>query len=240
MGRSVIRPLLAALAIVAGTATAQAQTTGPVVVELFTSQGCSSCPPADAYLGKLAERDDLIVLSLHVDYWDYLGWRDVFGAAAHTQRQRNYAAAMRERSIYTPQMVIQGAEHVVGSQTAKVDEAIARQAATQQVALVGMRQKDDLLITEIEPISATGPRQSGKVIMAWYTKAEQVQIQRGENRGRSIVYHNVVKGWAEIGDWNGAKMTLTASKPMGADGIAVMVQAKNGGQIFGAARFSLD
>lgn len=238
MKRYAIIAVLAVIAAVSGNPDARAQT-APVVVELFTSQGCSSCPPADEYLGTLADRDDLIALSLHVDYWDYLGWRDVFGAAAHTQRQRNYAAVMRERSIYTPQMVIQGAEHVVGSRSAQVDEAIVRQAATERAAIVILRQKDDLLIAEIVPESVGAVRQRGQVLMTWYTNAETVKIQRGENRGENITYHNVVKGWSEMGAWTGAKMTLTAPKPMGADGVAVLVQANDGGKIIAAAKLAL-
>jgi hypothetical protein len=239
MVRLFISAAIAVIFAIGGTSGTRAQA-GPVVVELFTSQGCSSCPPADEYLGALAERDDVIALSLHVDYWDYLGWRDVFGAPAHTQRQRNYAAAMRERSIYTPQLVIQGSEHVVGSNIDLADKAILRQQAKAQPALVSLRIKDDLLVAEISPAEQSTLRLRGQVLMAWYSSAEEVEIQRGENRGRKLVHHNVVKGWSEMGSWSGAKMTLTAPKPMGADGVVVMVQASDGGPLLGAERLILN
>ncbi|MEM7523188.1 MAG: DUF1223 domain-containing protein [Pseudomonadota bacterium] len=237
MGRLFTAFVFAALTTL-GAAGANAQSAQPpVLVELFTSQGCSSCPPADAYLGEIADRDDIIALSLHVDYWDYLGWRDIFASPSHTQRQRNYAAMMRERMIYTPQVVVQGREHVVGSRTSDVDEAIARQAADASAAyaLIFVKLNDDKLVAEIEPIAAAG-RAKGRVLMAWYTRAETVKIQRGENSGRDIVYHNVVKGWADLGVWRGARTALTASKPMDADGVAIMIQANDGGPILAAGR----
>src|SRR5438105_11263765 len=106
-----LAPILAALGSTAATAGAQA----PVVIELFTSQGCESCPPADAYLGELARRADVVALAFHVDYWDYIGWKDPYASSAATARQRGYAAALGARVVYTPQMVIQGAAHEVGS-----------------------------------------------------------------------------------------------------------------------------
>ncbi|MEM8755885.1 MAG: DUF1223 domain-containing protein, partial [Pseudomonadota bacterium] len=210
----------------------------PVVVELFTSQGCSSCPPADATLGELAKRDDVVALSLHVDYWDYLGWRDIFGSAAHTQRQRNYAAMMRERSVYTPQMVIQGSEHVVGSRKAALEEAIERQAAAPRGASVALTILNGQLVAEIAPLDAPA-RARGQVLLAWYSDSETVKIQRGENGGRDIRYHNVVKGWSDLGVWRGGRIALTAPKPMNADGVAVLVQEIDGGPILGAAKLRL-
>src|SRR5277367_5521376 len=103
---------------------AQAGETRPVVVELFTSQGCNSCPPADAYLGELAKRPDVLALSLHVDYWDYIGWRDPFAQHAFTLRQRDYSHALSERYVYTPQMVINGQLQGVGSQRGDIERLI--------------------------------------------------------------------------------------------------------------------
>ena len=103
---------------------AVAETRGQVVVELYTSQGCNSCPPADRLLGKLAARDDLVALTFNVDYWDYLGWKDTLAQPAHTERQRHYAAALHNRSVYTPQIVIGGRQHAVGSDAAAVEAAI--------------------------------------------------------------------------------------------------------------------
>lgn len=225
----------AGLALGAGEAGAEAE--APVVVELFTSQGCASCPPADKYLGELAKRDDVIALSLHVDYWDYLGWTDKFGSAAHTSRQRDYAAAMRERMIYTPQMMVQGREHVVGSRTGEVDQAIARQAgdvaATVSLSLDGAQ-----VVAEITPLDP-GAKARGHVLMAWYARAETVAIKGGENRGRKIEYHNIVKGWSDLGTWSGDRVRLTAPKPMDADGLAILVQEGDGGPIIAAGKLAL-
>ncbi|MEM7544868.1 MAG: DUF1223 domain-containing protein [Pseudomonadota bacterium] len=235
-----LAPLVfAALTGISGTVALAQSAEAPVVVELFTSQGCSSCPPADAYLGTLTDREDVIALSLHVDYWDYLGWRDLFGSPAHTQRQRNYAAVMRERMVYTPQIVVQGAKHVVGSHKEEVEDAIAASAEIPAAATVSLRLKDDLLIAEISPKQTT-QRQRGRVLMAWYTDAERVKIQRGENRGSDFTYHNVVKGWSELGTWDGARQTVTAPKPMAADGVAILIQSNDGGPIMAAAKMALD
>jgi len=208
----------------------------PVVVELYTSQGCSSCPPADEYLGRLADRSDVIALSLHVDYWDYLGWRDVFSSPAHTRRQRDYAGRMGERMVYTPQIVVQGREGMVGSHAKKVDAAIKRHAAQPTAALVKLVRMDDRLVAEIMPVGDEQAR--GQVLMAWYSRAEQVAIRAGENRGREIVYHNVVRGWSDMGVWRGGRIALTAPLPM-ADGVAVLIQDREGGPILGAGRLAL-
>ena len=116
-----------------------------VVVELFTSQGCSSCPPADRILGELAERDDVIALALHVDYWDYLGWKDEFASPQYTKRQRAYARAAGERTIYTPQMVIGGQDHVIGSRPMKVSQAIQKHIAKAQPVRVQLKRNGDTL-----------------------------------------------------------------------------------------------
>lgn len=246
MGRHAISIAISMITAAMATLTAEAaaaQATGhPVVVELFTSQGCSSCPPADKELGEIAERDDVIALSLHVDYWDYLGWRDVFGSPDHTTRQRAYAEAMNERMIYTPQMVIQGREHAVGSQDAKVRDAIARQLAAPAPAKVNLRLEGGDILVEVTP-GAPAPDDSGKVkaevLMALYSDAEQVEIKKGENRGLDVVYRNVVKGWSDLGEWDGAPLSLRTPSPPDVDGVAVMVQEGSGGPILGAARISL-
>ncbi len=241
MGRILVKltAVMAAALVVAlfdGTDRAAAQTS-PVVVELFTSQGCSSCPPADEYLGRIADRDNVIALSLHVDYWDYLGWRDVFSSAAHTQRQRDFAARTGERMIYTPQIIVQGREGMVGSHEHLVEAAIKKHANTPAAALVNLALLNGQLVAEIIP-TGNGDVTRGQVMMAWYTRAEQVQIRAGENHGRKIVYHNVVRGWSDMGVWRGGRIALTAPKPM-ADGVAVLIQDRDGGPIIGAGRLAL-
>ncbi|MEM7268511.1 MAG: DUF1223 domain-containing protein, partial [Pseudomonadota bacterium] len=191
MGRSIVLSILTAFTLIFGVERASAQT-HPVVVELFTSQGCHSCPPADELLGRLADREDVIALSLHVDYWDYLGWRDVFGAKAHTARQRDYAYAQDERTIYTPQIVVHGREGMVGSREYDVAQAIERWSDHVPAATVSLVLMEDRLVADIAPNGDT-PRRA-RVRMAWYSRAENVDIRAGENNGRTITYHNVVKG----------------------------------------------
>ena len=236
--RSFLLGVLAAIDMAGGIASHSAAddtVKAPVVVELFTSQGCSSCPPADEFLGRIADREDVIALSLHVDYWDYLGWKDVYGLPGHSDRQRKYAAYMKERMVYTPQIVINGQEGMVGSRVAMVEDAIRRHSEQPAATLVNVSLMGDRLVVEVAPLSAT----SGHVVMAWYSRAEDVSIGAGENSGRRIVYHNVVRGWADLGEWRGGRIAMTAPKPMSADGVAVLVHDEATGRIVGAGRLSL-
>ncbi len=236
MGRAftkIAAMVIAAATWVSGAAMAQ---TSPVVVELFTSQGCSSCPPADEYLGRIADRSDVIALSLHVDYWDYLGWRDVFSDPAHTSRQRAYAARTGERMVYTPQIIVQGRDGMVGSHAHLVEAAISKHSAIQSPAAISLKRMEDHLVADIAPTGDKVAR--GRVLMAWYSRAEQVSIRAGENRGRKIIYHNVVKGWSDMGVWRGGRIMLTAPLPM-ADGVAVLIQDQDGGPIIGAGQLVL-
>ena len=210
--------------------------TQPVLVELFTSQGCNSCPPADAFLGELADRDDVIALSMHVDYWDYLGWRDVFASPGHSKRQRAYAATMAERMVYTPQIVVQGAEAMVGSHTAKVNDAILRHGVKEAVATIDVSLRGDRLVADISSASEAA---NGRVLMVWFNRAESVEIRAGENRGKKITYHNVVTGWSDLGAWRGGRIAMTAPKPMNADGVAVFIQQGEGGPVIAAAKMKL-
>lgn len=237
MGRiftSLIVTLTAAMALV-DDARADQQ---PVLVELFTSQGCSSCPPADEYLGEIAGRDDVIALSMHVDYWDYLGWRDVFASPAHTQRQRAYAAHMEERMVYTPQIIVNGTEALVGSHRASVDDAITRHGSKPAHAEIALSLHGERLVADIAPTPDVAAA-AGRVLMVWYSEAESVAIRAGENNGRKITYHNVVSGWSSLGDWRGGRIAMTAPKPIDADGVAVFVQQGDGGPILGAAKLTL-
>lgn len=211
--------------------TAQAQET--VVVELFTSQGCSSCPPADALLGEVAERDNVIAIALHVDYWDYLGWKDEFASPEHTERQRAYSRAMGERSIYTPQVVIGGADHVVGSNRKQVMRAIERHAQrAMPVDVVLQRDGNTVTVRAL----GTGTLPEMIVYMATYNPQETVNVRRGENAGRKLTYHNVVRKIAPIGTWSG-QGTFNASANVGGGApVVVLVQAGKGGPILGASQ----
>ena len=148
---------LISLGLVAGGDVARAEQDTPVVVELFTSQGCSSCPPADAFLSVLAPRDDVIALGLHVDYWDYIGWRDVFGSPVFSARQKSYARAANRRSVYTPQMIVQGEAEVVGNHPMDVADLIADfRAQPRDIALTLEREDDGMLRIEATALRDIG------------------------------------------------------------------------------------
>lgn len=204
----------------------------PVVVELFTSQGCSSCPPADAYLAELAERDDVLPLALHVDYWDRLGWRDTFASEAFTRRQYAYARTFGNRSVWTPQFVVQGTHYSRGDFRSMIDDRVAEHRARGPAYDVKVSEEGDMLNVSTRPLSANAPE--AKVIVVHYTKAEQVKIKRGENAGRTITYHNVVRAWRVIGrNARGASAEFDVPMELGRP-VAVLVQAPKTGEILAA------
>jgi hypothetical protein len=211
-----------------------AQQTGPVVVELYTSQGCSSCPPADKLLGELVGRDDVIPLSLHVDYWDYLGWRDEFGSSAYSKRQRAYARAAGKRTVYTPQMIIHGQDFIVGSRPRQVKASLSKSGSRKSSVALSVEQGGGRMKISISPTASDVGKSVIHVI--GYTKKSTVNIKRGENAGRSITYHNTVRSWNTIGKWNGRKAhSLTAKMPK-ADGVVVIVQSEGYGPVLAATR----
>lgn len=213
---------------------AQAQSTPGVVVELYTSQGCSSCPPADDLLGKLAGQKGVIALALHVDYWDYIGWADTFADPKHTLRQRAYAHAAGDKMIYTPQMVISGQDRIVGSEPDKVAAAISRAAGGQgQVALKVERSGERLIIRA----TALGPVSGGTVVqLVRFIDGKTVAIERGENAGLSQAYHNIVTSWQPVGNWDGAAPLEMTVKAGGALPAVVIIQRKGFGEILAAAQ----
>jgi hypothetical protein len=172
----------------------------PVLVELFTSQGCSSCPPADKFAGELTKDPDVLVLSFNVDYWDYLGWRDTLAKPEYSQRQYDYARARGDGSVYTPQMVVNGADHAVGSQSSSVRELI--QSAQAKPLAVDMK----MSMTD-KDISVTIGKSdyAGDATLWLMSVAPQVaqKIERGENTGKDIVYHNVVRNLVPAAMWKG-------------------------------------
>jgi len=208
---------------------------GPAVVELFTSQGCSSCPPADKYLGELAQRDGVLALTYHVDYWDYIGWKDTFATPATTQRQHEYGRSLGQRYVYTPQMVIGGRVHEVGSHRMAVDMAIdkAHQAA---MVPIGIRRLDG------GQIAVSIPKGMGEadILLMRFDAKHTVDIARGENSGRALSYYNVVRDFRRIGVWSGQPVELTLSMAElmegGRDGCAILLQTSGSGPILGAAR----
>jgi hypothetical protein len=210
-----------------------------IVVELYTSQGCNSCPPADRLLGKLAERDDLITLTFNVDYWDYLGWKDTLASPANTERQRHYAAAMRNRTVYTPQMVIGGRQHAVGSDAAAVAAAIeAEQLRSTGAAILRLTHADGRVIVSLAAAPKAGT--NATVWLVRYDRRRDVPIERGENAGSKLVYHNLVRDMRALGHWRGQAMQMDLSRAElaegGRDGCAIIVQKGPVGPILAAAR----
>lgn len=194
----------------------------PVLVELFTSQGCSSCPPAEQVLLDLAERrPDVLALGYHVDYWDRLGWKDVYSSPAATQRQRRYQSLLGTSNVYTPQIVVGGRSDVIGSDGEAVSAAIAANRTGRAVPVTISRAGDVLQIS-----IGAGPG-SGKVVLVGFDRRQETAIRRGENAGRSVRQANVVRSIAELGDWQGTELTLSRPVPAG-DGFALILQAPNG------------
>ncbi|NQU60135.1 MAG: DUF1223 domain-containing protein [Rhodospirillales bacterium] len=231
---------LAAGLIFAALAPADAAESKPLtVVELFTSQGCSSCPPADAYLGELLKRDDVLGLSEHVDYWDYIGWKDVFASPKNTERQRRYARTLGMRYVYTPQMVIQGASHVTGSERSKVSALIDKARKMPRVPVTISRQAGKVNIK----ISASHISENAAVWLAVFDNRHDIPIKRGENGGRTLSYYNVVRSMSQIGTWTGREVTIPTDvadmAARGRDGCAVILQSLKTGRILGAAKIEL-
>ncbi len=162
---------------------------GPVVVELFTSQGCSSCPPADAYLHDLAKRTDVIALSYNVGYWDYLGWKDTLASLAHTERQRAYARTLGLSGVYTPQIVVNGIAEGVGSRRHEIEPAL--ESAKPLPVSISFTGEGDALSLSVGP--GETPERPATLWLVRYTKEERVEISRGENRGRTIAYTHAVR-----------------------------------------------
>lgn len=216
-----------------------ADDTGPVVVELFTSQGCSSCPPAEAFLNDLADRDDVVALEYHIDYWDYIGWVDPFADPKFTDRQRTYAANLDSRYVYTPQMVIGGAAHEVGSNRPAVLTLIE-----QSRDLMNNRPVIDIAHDagngHIVDLSIVGPElvEPYDIVMVTFDASHKTEIKRGENRGKVLENRNVVRSLTKIGEWRGGTLTKTVDlgDMSGDGGCAILIQKPGGGPILAAAK----
>jgi hypothetical protein len=225
------RRYFAAAALAGVTATAVAQTR-PAVLELFTSEGCSSCPPAEIFIGELAQRRDVLPLSFHVDYWDNLGWRDRFSSADATQRQRIYARVLHRAPVYTPQAIIDGQVDIVGSERQAITTALA-------VPREGVPVNISLHAASIQV--RVGPSQSAgaaDVLLVGYLRQATSRIGRGENAGRTLQEANVVRTLRVLGPWDGNSNDYRValdSLPGEVTDVAVLVQAQHQGLIFGAA-----
>lgn len=206
---------------------------GAVVIELYTSQGCSSCPPADALLRQLAIDPRVIALSMHVDYWDYLGWKDKFASPQFTQRQRDYARAAGDKMIYTPQMVIGGIDRVVGSDASEVGAAIGSNLAlTRDVNLTLAREGDRIVI---RAVAAQPSNDSFKVQLVRYLDEATVSVRRGENAGHDLTYSHVVTSWQPLTDWDAGSPLEMSADAAGSQGVAVIIQADGPSRIIAAA-----
>ena len=202
------------------------------VIELFTSQGCSSCPPADEYLAELSEDPSVLALTLPVDYWDYLGWRDTNGRKEHTQRQYLYAKTLKKRSVYTPQIVVNGVADAVGSDRRNVRNLINTVAPFS--VPVSVHQNANTYIASI----GAGDVPEGTMVAVWlvfFDKKSRVNIPRGENSGKKIAYHNVVRSMRMISVWEGKALKLTIAKSdvmrAGTDSCAIIVQSEKDGRL---------
>ncbi|HWB44293.1 MAG TPA: DUF1223 domain-containing protein [Hyphomicrobiaceae bacterium] len=238
--------LVAGLAALSSTCWAQApqaDANAPKpVIELFTSQGCSSCPPADALLRQYSARDDLIALSYPVDYWDYLGWKDTLASPRFSERQRAYAKARHDGLVYTPQMVVNGLVHVNGSARGAIEQAVAKTTKSLSSSHIPIRLSvaDGKLTiqTGAAPENGSTPTEATLWLLV-IARSVQVAIDRGENAGKTVTYSNVVRDLLPVGTWSGKPLTVrlerqTFMRP-GADRCAALLQQATTGPIIGAA-----
>jgi hypothetical protein len=218
------------------------------VVELFTSQGCSSCPPADKIIGELANDPSIIALSMPIDYWDYLGWKDTLADSRFSARQRAYSRMRGDREVYTPQVVVNGSAHVIGSDLPGIESAIDKTTKSSSVMSVPVTMS--LAGRQINVSVAAGKvpaaAEHGEVWICSISKSVPISIGRGENRGQQITYHNVVRNLLKVGDWNGSPESWTVPLENvvreGVDGAVVYVQdgsRDKPGPMLGAAYTSL-
>lgn len=234
MTRSLRRRLASTLAIL-WCAAANAQPR-PAVLELFTSQGCSSCPSADTYLGKLSARPDVLALSFHVGYWDGLGWRDRFALPQSVERQNIYARNLRRSSVYTPQLVIDGRDDYVGSDKRAVERALT---GKRDGVPVGVSVRDAEVVVEIGAHPNDAP---SDVVLVAYLRHAVSTIGRGENAGRTLDEFNIVRAIRTLGSWKGHVQSFhvaVSSLPADATDVAVLVQPSGQDPIIGAAQHSL-
>jgi hypothetical protein len=222
--------------VLSGVAVARSDNVPPVVVELFTSQGCSSCPPADKFLGELAQRPDVLALAFHVDYWNYIGWADPFASKLATQRQRDYSQRLALRYVYTPQMVINGAAEGVGAEPETINPLIKAAAADAAPrAITTLTRADNGRLTV--HIDAGMPSEPASIWLVGFDREHTTHVLHGENEGRTLKDYQVVRSFREIGTWNGAArdLDITSDAVSGDGGVAVLVQLHGTGRIIGAA-----
>jgi hypothetical protein len=226
-----VRCCLAYAAVVVCSAVAphsSAQAEPRAVIELFTSQGCSSCPPADQLLGELAGDPSLVPVSVPVDYWDYLGWKDTLADPRNTARQKAYAHARGDGQVYTPQVVVNGSLHALGSDKAAIELAIAKSRKNGAMSLLPTLALADGRLNVTLP-DVMDARTGAEVWLFGLVRTATIAIGRGENKGRAITYHNVVRRWIKLGDWTGKanswSIPVPTLKGTNIDEAAVLVQS---------------
>jgi hypothetical protein len=216
------------------------------VVELFTSQGCSSCPPADALIEDLAQQRGLAVLSLPVDYWDRLGWKDTYGSPVHSARQRAYATARGDRAVYTPQVVVNGTRHMNGADRSAIETNLDQLRASLSVAVDVSQSNGTLhIVVGAAPTGATAANRAATVVVLQYLARREVAIGRGENASRQIAYTNIVRDISRAGTWTGDAQIFELPAPTAgtAEGIVVLLQTgtpDEPGPIIGAAKLNFE
>jgi hypothetical protein len=213
------------------------------VVELFTSQGCSSCPPADEILVEYSRRPDIVALSLPVNYWDYLGWKDTLAHVAFTERQKAYAHSRSDRQVFTPQMIVNGKKSSIGSDRAQIEKATQYTTKGRQTlpVNVSLNEQNGTVSIAIEETPETTQR-AAEVWVLPVLRSQTVPIERGENRGKTITYANVVRGLNRVGEWRGGSARFEVPLDMartGGDAYVVLLQSTDAarpGIILGAAK----
>lgn len=203
------------------------------VVELFTSQGCAACPPADAYFGELARRDDVIALALHVDYWDYIGWADAFARNDFTKRQKAYARAAGSKVIYTPQAIVEGGEPMPGNDATAIAATVTSEGADAPAVRLRMLTSEGRRIVSAMPAPGLGDI---IVQLVRYLPERTVTIERGENAGRTITYHNIVTEWTVLGRWDGQEKLRLELDLKGEEPAVLILQRAGHGPIVAASR----
>jgi len=205
-----------------------------VVLELYTSQGCASCPPADALFATFADRSDVIALALHVDYWDYIGWRDRFAQPEFTTRQKSYARRYGSRTIYTPQMIVGGSDKVQGFRPATLQDLLAEHALRAPAVRLDLTLSGGVLSIRAEADLPLLHEVSVQLVR--YNPTETLEITSGENAGREVTYRNIVTHWAEVARWNGTGSVDFSAEVVGDQPLVVILQEAGNGPILAAKR----
>jgi hypothetical protein len=236
----------AALAVATTTIPLSVSAQTRAVLELFTSQGCSSCPPADKLVGEFTADPSLIVLSLPIDYWDYLGWKDTLADPRHTARQRAYSRVRGDHEVYTPQVVVNGSLHALGSDKDAIEAAIAKSHENPATLALPVKLSTVDGRLAVSVADRNDLHIPAEIWVAGLTRAVTVMIKRGENKGKTITYHNVARRWFKVDDWKGSGKTWSVPLPQlegnGVNSAAVLVQSgtvESPNAIIGAAMAQL-